>query len=81
MLEVPESGRYTLRILQAGIGGYKENNLLLDGELIGQTIVQGEPEEACDSGPVKITAGTHELTVQAVWGWVTLRTVTLIPEQ
>ena len=81
MLEVPESGRYTLRILQAGIGGYKENNLLLDGELIGQTIVQGEPEEACDSGPVEITAGTHELTVQAVWGWVTLRTVTLIPEQ
>ena len=79
-LEVPESGRYTLRILQAGIGGYKENNLLLDGELIGQTIVRGETEEACDSGPVEITAGTHELTVQAVWGWVTLKTVTLIPE-
>ena len=79
-LEVPESGRYTLRILQAGIGGYKENDLLLDGEFIGQTIVQGESEEVCDSGPVEIGAGTHELTVRAVWGWVTLQTVTLIPD-
>ncbi|MCR5296155.1 MAG: hypothetical protein K6E17_01985 [Clostridiales bacterium] len=79
-LEVPETGRYILRILQAGIGGYKENDLLLDGEYIGQTIVQGEQEEACDTGPVEISAGTHELTVRAVWGWVTLQTVTLIPE-
>ena len=79
-LEVPETGLYTLRILQAGIGGYKENDLLLDGEPIGQTIVQGETEEACDCGPVEITAGTHELTVRAVWGWVTLKTVELIPE-
>ncbi len=80
-LEVPETGSYSLHILQAGIGGYKENDLLLDGEYIGQTIVQGEQEEDCVTGPVVLTAGTHELTVRAVWGWVTLKTVTLVPEQ
>lgn len=80
-LEVPETGRYILRIRQAGIGGYKENDLLLDGEPIGQTVVQGEAEEDCDTGPVEITAGTHELTVRAVWGWVALKTVTLVPAE
>ena len=79
-LEVPETGRYILRIRRAGIGGYKENDLLLDGEPIGQTVVQGEQEEECDSGPVEISAGTHELTVRAVWGWVSLKDVTLVPE-
>ena len=77
--EVPETGNYTLRILQAGIGGYKENDLLLDGELIGQTVVQGEQDEETDFGPVRLEAGTHELTVRAVWGWVTLKTLTLVP--
>jgi len=77
--EVPEAGDYTLRILQAGIGGYKENDLLLDGELVGQTVVQGEQDEEVDFGPVHLDAGAHELTVRAVWGWVTLKTLTLVP--
>ena len=76
--DVPETGDYTLRITQAGIGGYKENDLLLDGELVGQTVVQGEQEEDVDFGPVHLEAGSHELTVRAVWGWVTLETLSLI---
>lgn len=77
-IEVPEDGQYILRIVQAGIGGHKENDILLDGEWIGNSIVQGEAEEACDLEPVFMTKGKHELTLQAVWGWVTLKTAELI---
>ncbi len=80
MLNVPETGDWLLRIRQAGIGGYKENDLLLDGVLIGKTVVQGEAEEECDTGPVHLEQGTHELTVRAVWGWVTLLDLILIPQ-
>ena len=74
---VPEDGDYQLVIRQAGIGGYKENYLDLDGERLGQTVVQGEAEEDCAFGPVTLTAGEHQLTITAFWGWVTLKTLTL----
>ncbi len=79
-VSVPEDGEYRLVIVQAGIGGGKENYLYLDGELIGNTVVAGEAEEACDFGPVSLTKGEHEITVAAFWGWVRLSALSLLPE-
>ncbi len=80
-IQVPESGDYRLSILQAGIGGYKENHLMLDGEDIGLTIVQGEQEENCDFGTVHLTAGEHTITIRAFWGWVRLQSLVLTPAE
>ena len=78
-ISVPEDGDYLLTIVQNGIGGYKENYLSVDGEVLGNTVVQGEAEEACDFGTVSLTAGEHEVKITAFWGWVTLKTLTLTP--
>ena len=78
-VSVPRDGEYGLAIVQAGIGGYKENYLSVDGEKLGNTVVQDQAEEACDFGPVFLSAGEHKITVTAFWGWVRLRTLTLTP--
>ncbi len=80
-IQVPESGDYRLSVLQAGIGGYKENYLMLDGEEIGTIIVQGEQEETCDFGTVHLNAGEHEIAIRAFWGWVRMKSLILTPEK
>jgi hypothetical protein len=80
-ITVPRDGEYTLVIRQAGIGGYKENYLTLDGETLGNTVAQGEEEEDSAFGPVTLTQGEHEIGVAAFWGWVRLKTLTLVPLQ
>ncbi len=79
VIDVPADGEYTLVIRQQGIGGGKENYLYLDGELLGNTVVQGEEPEDCVFGTVTLTAGEHEIKVGAFWGWTRLDTLTLIP--
>ena len=76
---VPADGDYLLTIVQNGIGGYKENHLSVDGEELGNTVVQSEAEEACDFGTVRLTAGEHEIKITAFWGWVSLKSLTLTP--
>ena len=78
---VPEDGEYRLTIVQSGIGGYKENYLSIDGVTVGNTVVQGEAEEACEFGTVSLTAGEHRITVAAFWGWVSLKTLSLEPAE
>ena len=80
-ISVPETGTYRLSIRQAGIGGYKENYLTLDGKDIGNTVVQGEQEEDCVFGTVDLEAGEHEVGIRAFRGWVRLFTLELIPEK
>lgn len=79
-VSVPEDGDYHLVIVQAGIGGGKENYLYIDGELKGNTVVSGEAEEACDFGSVSLTKGEHEIVIGAFWGWVRLNSLALLPE-
>ncbi|MBR6706227.1 MAG: hypothetical protein IKI84_06070 [Clostridia bacterium] len=78
-VSVPSDGDYRLTVVQSGIGGGKENYLFVDGEKIGNTVVQGEEEEACEFGVVPLTAGEHEIRVGAFWGWTTLRSLILAP--
>ncbi|MBQ6175032.1 MAG: hypothetical protein IJK28_10450 [Clostridia bacterium] len=80
-VSVPVSGSYRIVITQSGIGGHKENYLTVDGETVGNTVVQSDAEEACEFGAVWLDAGEHTIGVSAFWGWVSLRTLELIPEQ
>ena len=79
-VDVPADGDYRLIIVQAGIGGGKENYVYVDGELLGNTVVQGEAEEACDFGVLTLAKGTHEIRIGAFWGWVRLLRLTLVPQ-
>ena len=76
---VEEEGDYNLILIQAGIGGYKENYLTLDGERIENTVVQGTDMEECVTGPVHLSAGEHEEIVSCFWGWTHLDAPVISP--
>ena len=78
-ISVPEDGIYDLVIRQAGIGGYKENYLAVDGERIANTVVQGTDIEDCVTPGVSLTAGEHTVTVTCFWGWANLDSLTVVP--
>ena len=70
---VPESRDYTLSFTLAGIGGYKENYLVIDGEKQDSNLtVQGVDWETVDWGSVWLSEGEHEIEIDAFWGWVKL---------
>ena len=79
-VSVPVDGVYDIVIRAAGIGGSKVNYVLVDGEQVGETAVQGEAVEDCVTPGITLTAGEHEITVAAFWGWVQLDRLTLVPE-
>ncbi len=76
---VPESGAYRLVVHEAGIGGYKENYLSVDGQAFDNLTVQGMDEEDTLAAELTLEAGEHTLDITAFWGWVRLETLTLIP--
>ena len=78
-ITVPSDGWYSLTVIQSGIGGYKENYLAVDGERIGNTVVQGTEKEACVTGPVFLTQGEHRVTVTCFWGWTELDALVVAP--
>ena len=69
---VDESAFYDLTVIQAGIGGYKENYLAVDGERIANTVVQGTEIESCVTEHIWLEAGEHTVTVTCFWGWCNL---------
>jgi mannan endo-1,4-beta-mannosidase len=69
---VPGNGAYDLNFISASYSGYKENNVLVDGEAIGVAKVEGE--DFTDSVLVRayLTAGEHRITMTKSWGWIYL---------
>ncbi len=78
---VPADGEYDLTVVQGGIGGYKENYLSVDGERIGNTIVQGTDMEECVTKGVYLTAGEHSISVHCFWGWANLDALLVAPSK
>ena len=71
-IDVPKNGFYDLCFVTAGIGGEKDNYVVIDGESAG-TIHTAESEFG-DSvlERVYLEAGTHEVSVVKYWGWISL---------
>ena len=81
-LEIPitvsETGRYDIIVRNNSEGYYKSNYLYIDNETVGMI----ESEEIsgwqdCKFEAVKITKGTHTLTIKKSWGWIYVDYITL----
>jgi mannan endo-1,4-beta-mannosidase len=69
---VPGTGAYDLNFISVGNVGHKENDILVDGVMVGIAKVDGE--EFTDSIVTKVymTAGEHTVQVRKSWGWILL---------
>ncbi len=69
---VPGSGAYDLNFRSASYGGYKENNILINGEMVGSAKV--EESEFTDSilKRIYLTTGENLITMTKSWGWIYL---------
>ncbi len=71
-VEVPGSGAYDLNFISASFSGYKENNVLVDGENVGVAKVEEVTFTDSVLERVYLTAGVHRITMTKSWGWIYL---------
>ncbi|MBQ8136561.1 MAG: hypothetical protein IJ174_03925, partial [Clostridia bacterium] len=79
VIDAPSDGFYDLTVCQAGIGGYKENFLLVDGEAVGSTVAEGPAYAEHTLSHIYLAKGEHEVTVSSFWGYVKLDFLTVTP--
>lgn len=72
IVDIPADGMYDLTLCSEGIGSYKENNLVLDGSVIGVFKSEKDVFSEYILPSVSISAGQHKLTVTKSWGWMKL---------
>ncbi|MCL2694615.1 MAG: beta-mannosidase, partial [Oscillospiraceae bacterium] len=74
-VEVPSDGFYDLNFISAGIGGYKENRVSVNGESIGVVSISVTGNDFGDSvlERVYLTEGLNIITYEKYWGWVRLK--------
>lgn len=71
-VEIPVSGTYDLNFISASYSGYKENNVLLDGEFIGAAKIENTRFDDSILKKVFINEGEHEIKMTKNWGWIYL---------
>ena len=69
-VDVVQEGFYDLEFVTASQGGYKENNVLVDGEMIGMLVSEASDFVTSAVERTYLTAGGHEVTVSKSWGWI-----------
>ncbi len=67
---IPADGVYDIVIVSKGIGGYKSNNILIDGSQAGSFESEAQAYTADTLKGVHLTKGAHEITLTPSWGWV-----------
>lgn len=70
-IDVPGDGFYDLIFSVCGYKGYKENDILLDGEYVGNLVTQ-DCDYFYDSyvNMIYMTSGTHSITISVSWGQI-----------
>ncbi len=71
-VEIPTGGSYKLILTAMGLGGEKENNVLIDGMPAGTFKSPGGGYSEGVLRRVMLTAGTHTITITPAWGWIQL---------
>lgn len=71
-VKVPGTGMYDLNFVSAGNTGHKENNVLVDGENVGLSIVDSDDFSDSILPNVYLTEGEHEIMMTKSWGWILL---------
>ncbi len=69
---VPSGGLYDIAVFSSGIGGDKENNILVDGEQVGTFKSKGGKLGSYTLTGVSISKGTHKIKITKSWGWIQL---------
>lgn len=77
-ITVAQTGFYDLQFTTAGIGGYKENYILVDGTSIGTLASEETTFTDAAMERVYLEAGDHEIMVLKYWGYIALDKLTLI---
>ena len=72
-VEIPfiadHSGMFDISVILASVdGGHKENPLLLDGERVAGSVVNGKDFQTCVLSYIYLTAGEHTLGLDTSWG-------------
>lgn len=71
-VDIPTGGSYKLILSSMGLGGEKENNILVDNTPAGTFKSPGGSYTESVIRRVMLTAGTHTITVTPSWGWIQL---------
>ncbi len=71
-IQISEEGFYDLNFVTAAIGGYKENYVSVDGDLVGEVSASAETFADSVLQRVFLSKGEHEVTLSKFWGWVYL---------
>lgn len=71
-VDIPTGGSYKLILTSMGLGGEKENNVLIDGTPAGSFKSGGGSYSETALRRVMMTAGTHTITISPSWGWIQL---------
>ncbi len=69
-VDIPTGGSYKLIVTAMGLGGEKENNILIDGTPAGTFKSSGGAYTDSVIRRVMMTAGTHTITITPSWGWI-----------
>lgn len=71
-VEVPGAGAYDLNFISAGNTGHKENNVLVNGENVGVTVVDEDDFTDSILERVYLNSGINKITITKSWGWILL---------
>ncbi|MEG6614590.1 glycosyl hydrolase [Pseudoclostridium thermosuccinogenes] len=71
-VSIPESGFYDLNFISSSYEGYKENNIYVNGEMVGVSKVEGTDFQDCVIKRVYLSSGEQEIKITKSWGWIRL---------
>ena len=77
-ITVAEDGFYDLKFRAAGLGGYKENRILVDDISVGNLVSSAKEFEEKVIKRNFLSAGEHKITVEGYWGYITLDSLTVL---
>ena len=78
-MTVTREGFYDIAVIQASLGGHKENQVLLDGANIGTVITEETTFGRSVLEHIFLSAGSHTLGIGTGWGYIRVDRFELTP--
>ena len=78
-MTVTREGFYDIAVIQASLGGHKENQVLLDGANIGTVITEETTFGKSVLEHIFLSAGSHTLGIGTGWGYIRVDRFELTP--